>query len=701
MKILIPLFIFFVTGNSTSAQTIISGKISDSYGKPVSLANVYLKQTYEGTVSNEEGSFSFVTSAKGIGVLIISATGMKVFEKEITLKNDSLAIIAVLQEQVALLGDFVVTAGSFEASDKKRGVQLRSLDIVTTAGSGGDIYGALQTLPGVAPGNSESGLLVRGGAAHESKTIIDGMMVTNPFFGDVPDIPARARFSAFGFSGMVFSAGGYSAEYGQALSSVLLLNSNNNFEENSNSLSITAASAAFSATKIFKGKRALYADANMSNLHTLFRLVPQNREWQTPPKGVGTTIAYVADNDSGTHFRIQAKYQHNNLALYLPDTDNSTTKTLFSNQTVNQTIYTVYTKPLRNGWKLFSGLSFQYDNQQKMLNTTALPQRELFMQLRSAINKRINRFIQFKTGIEWQRHFFRTTFNQWQHQFDNVYVGGFAEADSRLSGRFMMKTGIRLENSLLNKNSRLSPRLVMVYKTGQKSQLSAAYGHFYQHPSNQLFAQNNHLRFEKAVHYLVNYQYMNSQYTLRLEAFYKKYTDLTTFSGFNNRLQDISNNGKGYAKGVDVFLRDNKSGIKNLDYWISYSYIQSERIFQNLRFMATPSFAPAHTLNLVTKYELDRIRSRISLTYTYSSAKYFYNPVSFERFSTDNFQNVSFSCSHITSVFKMFTVLYLSVANLFNISNIINYRFSDDGVHVQKVVPSAFRSFFIGTTMRF
>jgi hypothetical protein len=101
-------------------------------------------------------------------------------------------------------------------------VILRPLDIVTT-GSDADIYSALETLPGTQQIGETEGLFVRGGSASETKTIIDDMTVQNPFYSSVPDIPSRGRFSAFLFKGIVFSTGGYSAQYGQALSSVMVL----------------------------------------------------------------------------------------------------------------------------------------------------------------------------------------------------------------------------------------------------------------------------------------------------------------------------------------------------------------------------------------------------------------------------------------------------------------------------------------------
>jgi hypothetical protein len=276
MKIIAVLISICLSLGSFS-QKVIGGIILDTEGKPVPLANIYFKDIFDGAIADDNGKFSFQTDAAGAATLIVSAVGFKIYEQSIKLDTDSIHVDVVLESQAIKLDNIIINAGAFEASDKRRGVILRSLDIVTTAGGGGDIYGAIQTLPGVSPANSESGLFVRGGAAHEAKTIIDGMIVSNPFFGDVPDVPARARFSPFGFSGMVFSSGGYSAEYGQALSSVLILNSNNNVENDIKSLSISAAGGSFAFTKVLKNKNSLYADIGYTNLKPLFSIVRQNR----------------------------------------------------------------------------------------------------------------------------------------------------------------------------------------------------------------------------------------------------------------------------------------------------------------------------------------------------------------------------------------------------------------------------------------
>jgi hypothetical protein len=67
---------------------------------------------------------------------------------------------------------------------------------------------------------------------------------------------------------------------------------------------------------------------------------------------------------------------------------------------------------------------------------------------------------------------------------------------------------------------------------------------------------------------------------LRLETYYKKYQDLIKTTTDFYRPIAVNNNGSGYAKGVELFWRDKKS-LKNIDYWVSYSYLDSKRDYLN------------------------------------------------------------------------------------------------------------------------
>jgi len=117
----------------------------------------------------------------------------------------------------------VISTGSFEASDKKKGAVLTDIDVVTTPSANGDVTAAFKSLPGAQQVGESEGLFVRGGTATESKIFIDGTQVNNFFYSGTTGVAQRGRFNPFLFKGTVFSTGGYSALYGQALSSALIL----------------------------------------------------------------------------------------------------------------------------------------------------------------------------------------------------------------------------------------------------------------------------------------------------------------------------------------------------------------------------------------------------------------------------------------------------------------------------------------------
>ena len=209
---------------SVIAQTKITGYIYDHKGKPVPGVSISLKDTYEGAVSDSAGTFSFTTTETGSHVIDVTNVNYDDYQTTFELNGQPINLNISLKEKFNELKAVMVTAGSFEAGDSKRAATvLTSIDVATTGGSNADITAALKTLPGAQQIGNQDGLFVRGGTGEKTKQFIDGTLVNNPYYTTVPDITTRGRFSPFLFKGTVFSTGGYSALYGQALSSAVLL----------------------------------------------------------------------------------------------------------------------------------------------------------------------------------------------------------------------------------------------------------------------------------------------------------------------------------------------------------------------------------------------------------------------------------------------------------------------------------------------
>jgi len=260
MRLLIVLGLLLASATG-DAQVTISGHVKDNKGKGIAGASIAIKDSYDGGTSDSTGHFRFRSSEKGEQTLLTTSVGYKLAEQKVNLSQSAVSIEIVLKEEPSELKAVVVTAGTFEASDTKRAIVLTPLDIVTTASANADVTAAIKTLPGPQQVGEQEGLFVRGGTAQETKIFIDGTQVNNFYFSSVPDIAQRGRFSPFIFKGTVFSSGGYSALYGEALSSVLLLESVDLPDRSSASLGVSSVGLSGGIQELNKKRTASWGIA--------------------------------------------------------------------------------------------------------------------------------------------------------------------------------------------------------------------------------------------------------------------------------------------------------------------------------------------------------------------------------------------------------------------------------------------------------
>jgi len=163
-----------------------------------------------------------------------------------------------------------------------------------------------------------------------------------------------------------------------------------------------------------------------------------------------------------------------------------------------------------------------------------------------------------------------------------------------------------------------------------------------------------------------------------------------------------TNEGKGYAKGIDVFYRDQKT-IEYGDFWVSYSYLDTERDYLDFPVSATPHFASKHNFAFVYKHWIPKLTSSIGFTYSYGSGRPYNDPNlnTFNSERTKAYQDLSFNMSHLTHLFGQFTVLYISVNNIPGFDNTFGYRYSNTPNEAGQftanaIKPPAKRFFFVG-----
>lgn len=684
------------------SQNTVSGKVTDQKGHPVPGANVFIEGTYDGTSSDENGNFSFTTDTAGNQMLVISVL---VFETQKILIDvaDYKDKTIKMRESVNSLDAVIVTAGTFEAGDKARVSVLKPLDIVTTAGSAGDIVAALQTLPGTQTVGESGRLFVRGGEADETQTFVDGVRVAQPYGSTTNNLPTRGRFSPFLFSGISFSTGGYSAEYGEALSSVLLLNTQDEPDQNKTDISLMTVGLGIGNTQKW-AKSSLSVNAAYIDLAPYQKAIPQNADWNRPYQGLSGETVYRYGFNNGL-FKLYAAFDASRFDINQENINHPMYKDRVNLENNNFYLNASYKGNFGGNWQLTTGLGYGYSRNMIDFNQDGIDNTENAAQVKLKLRKSFSDRFKLSFGADY----FVTQFDEsfapaegfrFKTGYDANIAALYSEADIFFSKKFAAKVGIRASHNDLLDETVVVPRISLAYKVAKNSQFSVAYGEFTQAPKQDYLKYFKMFESEKASHYILNFQYNKDRQTFRAETYYKDYRDLVKFdtpaAAYNSA---YSNDGSGYATGLDLFWRDGRS-FKNLEYWISYSYIDTERDYRNYPYAVTPNFVADHSLSVVGKYWINDWKSQLGLTNSFTTGRPYNNPndVQFMNGKTKGYNNVSFSWAYLLTQQK---ILYFSVSNVLGTKNVYGYEYADspngNGVFDRKeIVPTADRFFFVG-----
>ena len=724
------------------AQVTISGKMTDNKNKPLRGASITIVDSYDGTTTDSLGNFRFNTTETGEHYLEATMSGYSTYKEKIIIEKTEIRQDISVKQLITELNAVTITAGSFEAGDKKKGTVLTSLDIVTTAGGNGDITGALKTLPGTQQVGEAEGLFVRGGSATESKIFIDGSLVNNFFYSSLPGLATRGRFNPFLFKGTVFSSGGYSALYGQALSAALILESSDLPERTEADLSVSVIGVGGGIQKLSKNKKASWgATYNYTNLALAFAVLKQGPDFYQTPLYHQGDMNFRFKTKNGGMVKYYGYASWNRTAVRQQDVDSLNLKDAFRIMNFNTFQDLSLRENLHNRWKLNAALSFS-TNKDDILNQLedannikqdfpapagyvyknfTLVNHSSYAQARAVFEKKLSGLNAIRFGTDYFYSNEKANYTLYNGtKFTNTIKdnlnAAFAETDLYLTNDIAVKAGSRLEHSTLMDRWNIAPRLSVAYKLKNKSQLSFAYGIFYENPEKKyLPALSPDLKYSKATHYILQYQHTTADRTFRTEFFYKKYDDLfKSAPDMNGREVAANNDGYGYAKGAEIFWRDKKS-VKNLDYWISYSYLDTKRNYLNFPGEITPSFAAEHTTSLVAKKFVTKWKTGFNATYSFATGRPYYNLgydygqskyIIKQSGRTIAYNSVGFSLNYLPNLGKTnkksFIVWVLSLTNVLGQKQVYGYNFSTlNDNNMVPVLPPSKRFLYIGCFLSF
>lgn len=731
----ILLLLINVLGKNVTAQTVISGTVTNNKQKPMIGVSVTIKDSYDGATTDSAGKFKFTSTEKGKKILEFTSLNYKPQQQEVELNGTLLNVTIVMREEITELTAVVISAGSFEASDRKRAVAiLDPIDIVTTASANGDVTGAIKTLPGVQQVGESEGLFVRGGSASETKTFIDGSLVNNFFYSGVPNIAQFSRFSPFLFKGTVFTAGGYSALYGQALSAALILESIDLPDQSTGNFSISVLGLSGGYQHLAKNKKSSFGFSyNYNNLAPAFKIIKQRQDFEQYPAYHTADANFRIKTSATGIIKYYGYFSFNKLAFAQNSIDSIPYLEKFALKNHNHFHNLSYRENLGNGWKLQLGMSYsnnaddinsnmQKENKEDVLLTGlefknfGLDTKGEYWNAKLVLEKRLAGLTAIRWGGEYNQakdvldyEMYNGTI--WQTTIKEKLAAAFAEADFYFTNKLALKTGLRYEYASLVNKANLAPRLSLAYKLKNSWQASLAYGMFYQNPEKRYLPSANALSFMKATHYIGQLQRVKNNQTLRTELFYKKYDNLLKTNLEQGQQRATDNNGFGDASGIEFFWRDKRT-LPFFDYWVSYSYVHTKRDYLNFPYAITPNFVAKHNASLVTKKFVQSLKTNFNTSYTFASGRPYYNIVkngnSFvfnDRGTTPNYHNVSFSLNYLPNIgktkAKMFPIYVLQVSNIFNIKQIYGYQYSYNSIRKEAIMPTSRMFVFIGAFISF
>ena len=213
-----------ISQNATLLAAVsIGGTVTDkSTGEPLIGATVMLQGTKLGAKSNKSGFYSIQNVSVGEYTLIVRYLGYKQFSQKVSVKNTKDQRINILLDPdvISMEGIEVIAEREVERREitiSKVNVPVAQIKDIRIGGES-DLFRSLQFLPGVLTSSQiSSGLYVRGGSPDQNLVLLDGATVYNPshLFG------FYSTFNTNAIKDVEFLKGGFDAEYGGRMSSVL------------------------------------------------------------------------------------------------------------------------------------------------------------------------------------------------------------------------------------------------------------------------------------------------------------------------------------------------------------------------------------------------------------------------------------------------------------------------------------------------
>ncbi len=561
-------------------------------------------------ISDEEGNFYIRNIPPGSYSLRFTGTGYKgIIKTDIIVKPArTTRVDVILSEEIVNLEESVSVHAEYFHKDEKNPVSIFNLsseEVRRAPGTAGDVSRMLKSMPGVTSRTDDSSeLIVRGGSALENGYYIDNIRV-----------PSIDHLAAFGSTGGLYSSidpdliqnvdfysGGFSVNYGNALSSVTDITLSEGSREAVNGqfdINLMQSGAIFegpinhgkgswifslrkSYFKVLKSAKVLneqdnYPDTLDSLLKVVYDLSDMHRI---------SFLHYQGKSDFMTTVNVSSLYLEHSQSTVGVNLTSNWSPTFYSNTSLS------YSRVRRE--------DRQKIDQHKQFFDYHLKDKTKFYHLRNMNYLVIDSKNKLDFGINITKESVGMNHGvnvDWPdkpeelalpeggyYDYSTVRTSLFASYICNLFDRLTITAGLRYDYSSSFEGrvfNPVSPRLSLSYQLTRQLTLNAGYGIFYQSiPLNYLayIPESKMLRPMRADHFTAGLEYMTGTgIRIMLEGYYKRYydqpidpdkpevliTDYTAdriskdyYSGEAYYIpEDLTGRGAGYAWGLELFIQ--------------------------------------------------------------------------------------------------------------------------------------------------
>ena len=649
------------------AQTSIRGKVSDEHG-PLVGVNVFVVGTLDGGITDTLGRFSFKMGKSGEQTVRAILMGYEDFN--VTADLSTLGELDIrLREKAASIDEVVVTASTFSMGKSYQFKKLDALDVVMSGNSCGDLVAALQVLPGTQKVGEDGKLYVRGGESEECQTFVNGMHVLVPYSTNVEGQNQRGRFSPFLFKGMSFSLGGYSGEYGQALSSVLPMETTDVASGDKLGVSASLVDWNVGGTKAFDHS-SLSFNLDYIDMGLYNAVLPDRCTWTRPYHKLGGEGQYKLEISSNTVLKTYAGYDLTRVGQQLDDRSLAMTEhNAYGNVTLNSRF--------GDGYTFFTGAAYSAmvsDVDDALVAGDHYHNFRNEVHLKAELRKTLSGVLKLSAGVEDYIRGSEKRYGETGYDLSYNLLAAHFDAQIRLTRGLFLNLSSREEYLSRSREWVVMPRATLSYVPNDSFQASLMAGRYSQTAEDDFLAAGKGLRQSLADHAILSLQYNTYKTMVRLEPYYKRYSRLPL-------LRDgvYTAEGYGYSRGFDLFVED-ASLLEGLTLTGSYSFNDSERLYRDYAAARTPEYASRHNFRLTAKYAIGKFI--FGLADSYASGRVY------AAGTTPYYNSLD---ANITWLAHPKVIVYASMNNVLGRTNV--YRIQPDGTQVSATRD---RFFYLG-----